>query len=231
MDVATIEENFKRCTVFCDLLIQQLQKDQKLTDDDARVTYFRKISQISDTTQLSFSFYQDYLLTHTWWKDKFPNFIISNKNKQKMCAGYDQYVRTAFMIENFSAFESSIRVIAQEYNSKEYSKKQKSFNQIITWFLKELDLEETYPIIRVFSHVRNSMHSNGLFNPINQKDDPITYQNKVFSFKVGHEIEYGGWKDLLSITKIVVSTFERIVKNQKISKRTYIKEPSSEFWQ
>lgn len=217
-------------TVFCDLLIQQLEKNQQLTDEDVRLTYFRKISQINDTTRLSFSFYQDYLLTHIWWKDKFPNHIVSNKNKQKMCAGYDQYIRTAFMTENFSAFESSVRVIAEEYDSKKYSTIQHSFNNIITWFLKELELGETYPIIRVFSHIRNSMHSNGLFNPLNQKDDIIEYKNKVFSFKVGHEIEYGGWVDLFSMTKVVASTFERIVKNLKISQISHIKEPSSEFW-
>ena len=225
-----VKENFELMTSFCDSGITYLRLNNKLDSNDARLTYFRKISQICDTTRLSFSFYTDYLLTGKYWEDRFPNHIISNNNMKKLCNGYDQYIRTSFMTENFSAFESSIRVIVEAYNHAKYREFQKSINLLVKWFLSEMRLGDFYPVIRVFSHIRNSMHSNGLFNPLNQKDEEITYQNKKFFFKVGEQIEYGGWFDLFSMTKIATTTIRRIIEDSKIRGIKHIKEPSSDFW-
>lgn len=225
-----IHKNFSLASVFCDKKIKHLNENQKLKDHDTRLVFFRKISHICDTTKLSFSFYVDYLLTHKYWEDKFPNHIISNKNKKNLCQSYDQYVRTAYMTENFSAFESSVRIIVQIYNPEQYEKLQYSFDKLISWFMKNMGISEQYSIIRVFANIRNSMHSNGLFNPFNQQNEPITYQDKEFSFEVGKPIEYGGWTDLFSITKIAVLVFEKIVENAHIKNIEYIKEPYSDFW-
>ena len=225
-----VKENFELITVFCDSGITHLRLNDELDNNDARLTYFRKISQICDTSTLSFSFYTDYLLTGKYWKDRFPNHIISNNNMKKLCSGYDQYIRTSFMTENFSAFESSVRVIAESYNCKKYLEFQHSINRLVSWFLDEMQLSSFYPVIRVFAHIRNSMHSNGLFNPLNQKDEEITYQNKTFSFKVGEQIEYGGWTDLFSMTKIATTTIKQIIEHPKIKEIKHIKEPSSDFW-
>jgi len=225
-----IKENFDLMVVFCDLEINRLKINEELEDNDARVTFFRKISQICDTSRLSLSFYSDYLLTDKYWEDRFPNHIISNNNKKKLCNGYDQYIRTAFMTESFSAFESSIRIIAESHNPNKYREFQRSINKIVKWFLNDMGLSSLYPVIKIFSHIRNSMHSNGLFNPLNQKDDIITYQDKTFSFKVGETIEYGGWTDLFSITKIVTLVMKQIVENPKIKEIGHIKEPISDFW-
>jgi len=213
MQTGEIQENFSLSTVFCDKTINRLKENQKLKDNDARLVFFRKISQINDMTELSYALYKEYLLTHKWWKDKFPNHIISNKNKQNLCNSYDQHIRTTFILDNFSAFESSVRIIAQSYNSKEYKNLQYSFDKLVEWFMIEMDLQGQYPVIQVFTHIRNSMHSNGLFNPFNQKNVTIKYQDKVFSFKVGKPIEYGGWPDLFSITKVAIITFHQIVEN------------------
>ena len=230
MQTDEIQENFSLATVFCDKKIRHLKENQKLKDNDARLIFFRKISQINDMTKLSYDLYKQYLLTHKWWKDSFPNHIISNKNKQNLCNSYDQHIRTSFILDNFSAFESSIRIIAQSHNSKKYEKLQYIFDKLVNWFMNEMGLSEQYPIIQVFTNIRNSMHSNGLFNPFNQENETIPYQNKIFSFKVGNPIEYGSWSDLFSITKIAVVTFDRIVENSKIKDIEYVKEPYSDFW-
>jgi len=230
MQTGEIQDKFSLSTVFCDKTIKLLKENQKLKENDARLVFFRKISQINDMTKLSYDLYKEYLLTHKWWKDRFPNHIISNKNKQNLCNSYDQHIRTAFILDNFSAFESSVRIIAQSYNSKEYKKLQYSFDKLVYWFMNEMDLHGQYPVIQVFTNIRNSMHSNGLFNPFNQENVTIKYQNKVFSFKVGNPIEYGGWSDLFNITKIAIVTFYQIIENLKIKEIKYVKEPYSDFW-
>lgn len=225
-----ILENFSLAGVLCDKKIKHLKENQKLQDTDARIVFFRKISQINDMFSISYELYTDYLLTHKWWADKFPNHIISNKNKQNLCNSYDQHIRNSFIFENFSAFESSVRIIVQSYNSKKYDRLQYSFDKLVSWFMKEMGLSEHYPVIQVFTNIRNSMHSNGLFNPFDQENEIIQYQQKIFSFEVGKPIEYGGWIDLFSITKIAILTFDRIVENPKVQKIEYLKEPFSDFW-
>jgi len=97
-----IQENFSLTTVNCDKTINQLLNEQNLKENDARITYFRKCSQITDTTTMSFDFYQRYLLTKQWWKDRFPNHIMSERNMKNLVESYDQYIRTSYLIDNYS---------------------------------------------------------------------------------------------------------------------------------
>lgn len=92
-----VQENFALGTTFCDTKIKELQRIQKLPSNNARLTYFRKCSQINDTTRLSCDFYQRYLLIDVYWRERFPNHIISNKNKQKLSNGYEQSIRTNYL--------------------------------------------------------------------------------------------------------------------------------------
>lgn len=230
MNRLEIQENFSLTTVNCDKIIDKLTNEEKLKENDARITYFRKCSQITDTSQMSFDFYQRYLLTRQWWRDKFPNHIISERNMKKLSENYDQYIRTSYLIENYSAFESSMRIIMQTYDVKKYEELQYSFVKLIKWFIKDLGRENPLPVFKVFTNIRNSMHSNGLFNPINQKNEEISYQDKKFVFEVGKPIPYGGWTDIFSILKIVIIEFFLMVNNEKIKQIEFVKEPYSEFW-
>lgn len=231
MNPLEIQENFSLTTVNCDKTINQLLNKQNLKENDARITYFRKCSQITDTTTMSFDFYQRYLLTRQWWKDRFPNHIMSERNMKSLAESYDQYIRTSYLIDNYSAFESSIRIITQMYNAQKYKKLQHSFTKLIEWFMKDLNRENPIPVFRVFTNIRNSMHSNGLFNPINQKNEEITYLDKKFVFEVGKPIPYGGWTDIFSILKITMTEFYLIVNHDKIKQIEFVKEPYSDFWE
>ena len=225
-----VQENFALGTTFCDMKIQELQTIQKFASNDARLTYFRKCSQINDTARLSCDFYQRYMLTDVYWRERFPNHIISNKNKQKLSNGYEQSIRTNYLLENYSAFESSIRIIVQTYKSKKYEKLRYSFEKLFVWFMKELKRENSIPIFQVFTNIRNSMHSNGLFNPYDQENEEIEYQGKKFLFEVGKPIPYGRWQDIFSILKIMLFEFYIMINNEIIKKIKFVKEPYSDFW-
>ena len=148
MNMLEVQENFALGTTFCDMKIKELQTIQKFASNDARLTYFRKCSQINDTARLSCDFYQRYMLTDVYWRERFPNHIISNKNKQKISNGYEQSIRTNYLLENYSAFESSIRIIVQTYKSKKYEKLRYSFEKLFVWFMKELKRENSIPIFK-----------------------------------------------------------------------------------
>jgi len=230
MQYNEIKKNFQLATTECDIMINQINQDQNLNTNDARLVFFRKIAQINDMSRLSFDFYSEVLQSDGWWEKRFPNHIISKKNKQNLAKSYDQHVRSTFAIDNFSAFESSVRLVVQTFNPDKYKKLRYNFDKLIKWFLDETGFTEQYEIVKVFSNIRNSLHSNGLFNPFDQKNERITYQQNTFLFEVGKPISYGGWTDLFSITKIQISVFYGIVQHPEIQKIKLIKEPFSDFW-
>ena len=82
----------------------------------------------------------------------------------------------------------------------------------------------------MLSNIRNTLHSNGLFNPPSQKNEQIIYQNKIFNFEVGKPIPYGDWTNLFSITKVIVISFYKMTQNAKIKSITHINEPFSDYW-
>lgn len=181
--------------------------------------------------RLSYGFYDKYLLTHKYWNDNYPDYIMSNKNMNKLCDEYDMFVRSAFITELYAAFESSLRVIIQTIYPVYYDKNKDSFSRMTKMILDDLQFSEEYQLIQHFSIIRNSLHhSNGLFDPLNGENQNIHYKGKVFSYEVGEPIRYGGWMDLLSISKLIHFLFHTIVNHSKVQNILFIKEPASDFW-
>ena len=134
---------------------------------------------------------------------------------KKLYDEYDMFLRSNFITEIYSAFESSIRIIAESYDLKKYNKDTR-FSNICKWFLPDVNLKEQISIIKLFSNIRNTLHSNGIFNQPSQRDEKIIYQDKTFEFKIGKPIVYGDWYNLFSMTKVITKSFYTMIENPKI---------------
>ncbi len=96
--------------------------------------------------------------------------------------------------------------------------------------LTDFKLPQENLLLRHFSIIRNSMHSNGIFDPPYAKNETIEYKGKKFVYKVGKLITYAGWTDLLSISKLIHYLFFDIVNQTLAQKILFIKEPFSDYW-
>ena len=66
--------------------------------------------------------------------------------------------------------------------------------------MNELKIQNYLSSFKIFTHIRNSTHSNGLFNPHDQTDQKITYRGQKFIFKVGEPIPYVEWENIFDIS-------------------------------
>ena len=96
--------------------------------------------------------------------------------------------------------------------------------------LLDFKLPEENKLLEHFSILRNSMHSNGIFDPPNGKNKTIEYKGKKFVYEVGKPIHYAGWTDLLSISKLIHYLFLDIINHTLAEKISFIKEPFSDYW-
>lgn len=224
-----IIENFELATVACDQTIHSLRQSQ-IKEEDARLNFYNKIRTLNNMFRLSYGFYTKYLLTHKFWEDNYPDFIMSNKNMSNICEEYDMFIRSTFITEIYSAFESSFRIIIQKIDPIYYEKNKTHFSRMAEKVLNDFKIPEEYQLVKHFSNLRNSMHSNGFFEPPNSKDQTIHYKNKTFVYKVGEPVQYAGWTDLISISKLIHYLFFEIINHTLAQNILFIKEPASDFW-
>src|SRR5574340_731270 len=195
-------ENFTLATVACDKTIQSL-RSQQIREGDARLSFYYKIRTLYNMFRLNYEFYDKYLLTRKFFDENNPDHIMSDKNMTRLCNEYDMFTRSTFITEFYSAFESSLRVIIQAIDPDYYNENKIRFTAMATKILNDFQLQEESELIKHFSLIRNSVHSNGLFDPINGNNQTIHYKGKDFLYEVGKPIPYAGWTDLLSILKLI----------------------------
>ncbi len=229
MQSEEIIENFDLASVACDKTIQSL-RNMKIPEKDSRLSFYYKMQTLYNMFRMSYTFYEKYLLTKKFWKDNYPDFILSNKNMKKLYEEYDMFIRSNFITEVYSAFESSLRVIIQNIEPDYYEKNITRFSKMAKKILTDLKLPEENQLIIHFSILRNSMHSNGIFNPPDAENKIIEYKGKKFIYKVGKPVQYAGWTDLLSISKLIHYLFFDICNHTLAKKISFIKEPASDFW-
>jgi len=229
MQSQEIIENFDLGTVHCDKAIQSL-RNMKIPEKDARLSFYYKIRTLYNMFRISYTFYEKYLLTQKFWEENYPDHILSNKNMKKLYDEYDMFIRSNFITEMYSAFESSLRVIIKNIEPDYYEKNKTRFSKMTRKILTDFKLPQEIPLLKHFSILRNSMHSNGIFDPPNAKNEIIEYKGKKFVYEVGKLIKYAGWTDLLSISKLIHYLFFDIINLTLAQKILFIKEPFSDYW-
>jgi len=223
-----IIENFDLASVACDKTIQSLRT--KIQEKDSRLSFYYKIRTLYNMFRISYTFYEKYLLTKKFWEENYPDYIMSSKNVKKLYDEYDMFIRSNFITELYSAFESSLRVIIQKIEPDYYEENKRIFSKMAKKILTDLKLSEENKLLEHFSILRNSMHSNGIFDPPNGKKKVIEYKGKKFVYEVGKPIKYAGWTDLLSISKLIHFLFLDIINYTLEQKILFIKEPFSDYW-
>lgn len=229
MQLEEIIENFELASVACDKTIQSLRQ-MKIPEKDSRLSFYYKMRTLYNMFRMSYAFYEKYLLTKKFWKDNYPDFILSNKNMKKLYDEYDMFLRSNFITEIYSAFESSLRVIIQKIEPDYYEKNKTKFSKMAKKILIDFKLPEENQLMIHFSILRNSMHSNGIFDPPNAENKIIKYKRKKFIYEVGKPVQYAGWTDLLSISKLIHYLFFDIINHTIAQNISFIKEPASDYW-
>lgn len=213
----------------CFKTIANLTTYQRINENDARITFFKHLVNIVDSTILSFMMAYKYLGDENWWKEIQKEYNLSARPIPfiREFEYYDQVVTNSYFFLVFSSFESSIRLLVRRYDSNLY-RSQRDFNPLCKVFISNLQLDDKDEFIDLISSIRNSIHTNGLYMPRGStKSKRIVWNNTVFNFVEDKPIAIKDlWLNLIPISREIYKIFSNIVSSDEIKKIRYYDDPT-----
>jgi hypothetical protein len=200
----------------CFNTITNLTTYQQIKENDARVTFFKHLVNVIDSTIVSLLVAHKYMGDENWWNEVQKEYSLFARPIPfvREFDYYDQVVTNSFFLLMFSSFESSIRLIVKRYDSKLYNS-QRDFNPLSKGLISKLKLGHKDRFIDLISSIRNSIHNNGLYVPKGStKSKKVVWNNVMFQFDENKPIAIKDlWSSLIPISREVHSIFSGIINS------------------
>jgi hypothetical protein len=213
----------------CFNTISNLMTYQQIKENDARVTFFKHLVNVIDSTIVSLLVAHKYMGDENWWKEVQKEYNLTARpiHFVREFDYYDQVVTNSFFLLMFSSFESSIRLIVKRYDSNLYGS-QRDINPLCKGLISRLKLGNKDKFIDLISSIRNSIHNNGLYVPKGStKSTKIVWNNVIFQFDEDKPIAIKDlWSSLIPISREVYIIFSRIINSDEIKKIMYYDDPT-----
>lgn len=209
----------------CSENVSNLLEFQNMKQNDARVTFFKHMNNILNSTTLSLILAYKYL-GRSNLAAIHKEFFLSPRlyDYDTEMKYFDQMVMNDYFLFIFNTFEHAIRLIYREYN-KGSQKLQDNFNGICKEITKDLGLKKRDDFIDLITYLRNSFHNNGLFVPKgNQKRRSIQWNGTIYYFNENRQISESKndmWLSFVPISKEIISFFNEIINSDKVKKLNY----------
>ncbi len=115
---------------------------------------------------------------------------------------YKSFIEISFVSSLFSNIESTIRGYYQHIDPDEYETIKKNTYSVINRFLL-IKLSREFSIglewVDFMRNIRNIIHNNGVFNPIDGKSRILTYKENEYKFIPGKTLDFVTWPLLLDL--------------------------------
>jgi hypothetical protein len=150
----------------CFSTLDDLLSIQKFSENDARVTFFKHIVNVIDSSIIFLVTAHRHYGDESWWNDTQRIYNLSKRRipfdrEFDYC---DQMISMSYFFFLFSYFEHSLRRIIQVYNPELYNS-QSDISPLLKGIIKKLELDNKDQFIDLITLIRNSIHNNGLFIP------------------------------------------------------------------
>jgi len=212
----------------CFSTLDDLLLIQKFSENDARVTFFKHIVNVIDSSIIFLVTAHRYF-DESWWNDTQQIYNLSKRRLpfEREFDYCDQMISMSYFFFLFSSFEHSIRRIIQVYNPELYNS-QSNISPLLKGLIKKLELDNKDRFIDLIILIRNSLHNNGLFIPRGTSPNrKIIWKGIPFHFDKNKSIEMKDlWIRWISISKEIVSIFNSIINSEKIKKIRYFPDPT-----
>ena len=213
----------------CFSTLDDLLSIQKISQNDARVTFFKHIVNVIDSSIIFLTLSHRYFGDEPWWSDTQRMYNLSTRpipfdREFDYC---DQMISMSYFFFLFSSFEHSIRRIIHVYNPALYNS-QPDLSSLLKRLIKNLSLENQDQFIDLITSIRNSIHNNGLYIPRGiSSTRRIIWKSIPFHFDKNKSIEMKDlWLHWINISKEIISIFNRIINSEKIKKIRYYPDPT-----
>jgi hypothetical protein len=211
---------------------QNLISYQKLKENDARVTFFKHVNVVLDSSIISLILANKYLGKEEWWKEIYNRYNLSKRpyNYRREFGYFDQIIMNGYYLFIFNSFEHSLRLICKRYDSALYQEQKNSLNALLKGMIKELRLKKRDKFIDLLTYLRNSMHNNGLFVPGGKLSNrKIVWNNTIYTFNEDLQIKDSKsdmWLSFIPISKEITIVFNELIDTNQIRSIRYFHDPT-----
>ena len=158
---------------------------------EARREVFVTIVTLIENAQLSYLLLRDHLTNDAWWQERLE--AVSEDKRDSVLHEYAIMVKWFLLHGPFSAIEETLRAIQRAApEDMPVRGKYKSIARVTKSVLAASAAEKFSPLFRLVRFTRNTLHTNGIFLPEDQKDVPLEYEGEIFDFKVGEPLNWLG---------------------------------------
>jgi hypothetical protein len=211
--------------------VTYLMNDRGLEQNDARLTFFKHLNIILDSTSTSLILAHKYTFPKEWWDgihNEYSRTVRRRYDYNTQRRYFDQIIMNAFFLFIFNSFEHSVRLICK-HNPK-LSQKNNSINKMCKGIIKELNLKPRDDFVDLITWLRNSFHNNGVYiPPTGKKGRNILFRDTTIYFKEYQPIKESGgdlWLSLIPISQAIMDLFIEMINTEIINEMHCYPDPT-----
>jgi len=184
---------------------------------DARREFFVTLLTALENARLSKILLERDLANPEWWQEHFDS--LSEDKIQSSVREYGTMIRWFSFHLLAMSVEETLRSIdrAEPALFNVPGKGHKKFATIYERVLTKLSLEQHIDLFVLLSVTRNTLHTNGLFAPPNNKDRTITYDGDDFNFVCGRPLKWLDNQRVLWFYDKMSEIMNLIIRSDKVS--------------
>jgi hypothetical protein len=163
--------------------------------NDARRSWFTGAKLVLSTSQLGYLYIRDQLTDTTWWRAK----TIEHNMIKEQVHEFEIYLRYGFSNMLFTITEETLRSVVKSIDSTACNGGTSNFESIYTYLLKVTKKQQYLDLFNFHRLIRNTIHTNGVFRPTNNRDKSIMFLDKQYNFVCGEKINFQSYELLLNL--------------------------------
>lgn len=229
------EELCRRVSDLCDRVSterQRLMNDHptKTAQNDARRTGLGKLENILFTYVLSLRMMETCMLAlPDWWEKCCPS--VPDPDKKLWLHEYVQFIKIGLVNATFSNLESYLRVLMRAIDPAAHAGATVEFSRVYQDLLRNRlsrRMEEHVQLLDLYSCVRNATHNNGVYFHRSGSDRTVTYNGRVYEFRIGQPLDFVDYSFILELFEDVASMLFEVTSDPQVLGVDFVLDP---IWQ
>ncbi len=206
-------------------LKETLKTNYNWNCNDARYTIYNKIINVLNTANFGYVFLCKYLSNKEWWLEN-EKLGVEVETMRNTCQEFEMSIRIS-LIQNITyAIESSFRTFSRSIQPGACNNGMAEFKSIYASLFKKTSLQKHEELFDLFRNIRNTMHNNGLFYPLNGKNQTIKFQNREFIFEVGKHCNFVDTELIVQLSANLIVAIKDLVESKEFTDLKLIPEES-----
>jgi hypothetical protein len=165
------------------------------TKTDARITSFRKIINVCNSSLLAFEIGDQTVVRNKWWLEM-TDGEISKKDIRIYASEYESFLKVSFIQSFYSCLESSLRLILKGIDEDACSRGTDAFKNIYEClFRSKINGNHSgyISLLDLYRELRNTIHNNGVYFHRSWEPTVVEYKGREYEFNIGEPIDFADW--------------------------------------